>query len=336
MTDRAKLEMQFLQAAGWAGGEHLPVAGDASNRRYTRITRRDGASAILMDAPPNRNDSVAPFVAIANHLTAAGLSAPRIYHADIDYGFLLIEDLGDDLFARRMARDPTQSAPLYRAGTDLLIALHKAPVMPLPMADAEWLSSMIAPVFEWYVQDASEDESERLKGLFLTLARTLDSTSKVVALRDYHAENLLWLPDRSGVAQVGLLDFQDAVLGHPAYDLVSVLQDARRDVPAEIEQEMIARYIAATGCAAGPFEAAYALLGAQRNLRILGIFARLCLRDGKTHYVDMIPRVWGYVQRNLAHPELSDLRALINDTLSPPTPQFLEHLKSRCTQTTAP
>jgi aminoglycoside/choline kinase family phosphotransferase len=327
--------MQFLQVAGWAGGKQVPIAGDASNRRYTRITRRDGTSAILMDAPPNRNDSVAPFVEIANHLTAAGLSAPRIYHTNIDHGFLLIEDLGDDLFARMMARDPGQSAVLYRAATDLLIALHKAPVMSLPVADAEWLSGMLAPVFEWYVQVASEETSDRLKGLFLTLARTLDSAPKVIALRDYHAENLLWLPDRSGVAQVGLLDFQDAVLGHPAYDLVSVLQDARREVPTEIEREMIARYIAATGCAAGPFETAYALLGAQRNLRILGIFARLCLRDGKAHYLDMIPRVWGYVQRNLAHPELTDLRALINDTLSPPTPQFLEHLKSRCPHTPA-
>ena len=330
MTRREDVQADFLQAAGWVGYPCADVAGDASNRRYTRISKPTGQTAILMDAPPDRGEDVTPFVQIARHLTDFGFSAPLIYHQDTQNGFLLIEDLGDDLFARLIARNPAQALPLYTAATEVLIALHQIPVPSLPLADAAWLSDMIAPVFEWYVGAPDPAGIKRFHAAFQPLAQEVDTAPKVIALRDYHAENLLWLPNREGTARVGLLDFQDAVCAHPAYDLVSVLQDARRDVSPDIEQQMLQHYIKQTGAEANAFGTAYALLGVQRNLRILGIFARLCLRDGKAHYVDMIPRVWGYVIRNLSHPALQNVANPIMDILPPPTQDFLEHLKSRC------
>jgi len=158
----------------------------------------------------------------------------------------------------------------------------------------------------------------------------------VLVQRDYHAENLLWLPKRTGHARVGLLDFQDAALGHRAYDLVSLLQDARRDVPITLEDTMIRHYISQTGLESDAFKTAYAVWGAQRNLRILGVFARLCLRDGKAHYVDLIPRVWGLLQRDLGHPELSNVKRIIDAHVPAPSPARLENLKSRCATAQTP
>ena len=193
------------------------------------------------------------------------------------------------------------------------------------------MTDMAALAYVWYARgkiDAAQ--VDRFKAEFHTLIAPLDTAPCVLIQRDYHAENLLWLPSRNGVARVGLLDFQDAMSGHPAYDLVSVLQDARRDVSTQIETEMKAHYVSANGLDAIEFDHAYALLGLQRNLRILGVFARLCMRDGKAHYVDLIPRVWDHIQTNLAHPELSDIAAVINTDLPQPSPSILEHLKSQC------
>lgn len=325
---RSDLQATFVQTSGWAGSDSMTVAGDASNRRYERLTRADGQTAILMDAPPEKGEDVVPFVTLARHLTSNGFSAPDIYAQDPANGFLLIEDLGDDLFARLMQQDADRQGPLYTAATDVLVELHRKPTPDLPDCDADWLVSMTDTAFEWYTPAGAA--MAEFTDLFQPLAQRLGETPKVMILRDYHAENLLWLPDRTGVAQVGLLDFQDALLGHPAYDLVSVLQDARRNVRVDIEDAMITHYLHNSGTGATGFRTAYAVLGAQRNLRILGIFARLCLRDGKAHYVDLIPRVWTYIQRNLSHPELHDLAAFIERTLPPPSPEFLEQLKSRC------
>ncbi|MEP2427182.1 MAG: phosphotransferase, partial [Tateyamaria sp.] len=165
---------------------------------------------------------------------------------------------------------------------------------------------------------------------FTDLLAPLDPHAKVLIQRDYHAENLLWLPERQGAAQVGLLDFQDAVLGHPAYDLVSVMQDARRDLAPDTAPNMIRYFLDQSGHSAETFDTAYALLGAQRNLRILGVFARLCIRDGKAHYVDLIPRVWGHIQSNPSHPALAPIATLVTDTLPPPTAENLDILRSKC------
>ena len=327
--NRALLGDQFLDRSGWLGGQRIRIAGDASNRKYDRLTLPGGKAAILMDAAPDTGEDVRPFIHIATYLRRIGLSAPMIFAADEDAGFLLIEDFGDALFADLMMADPNQQVPLYRASVDVLIDLHKSTPLPLPQCDAQWLTKMTEPVFEWYVQGVETSLVSAFTEVFSPLAKAFDSENNVTILRDYHAQNLLWLPDRTDTARVGILDFQDALQGHRAYDLVSILQDARRDVSPEIEAEMVNYYLSQTGADSEEFMRCYALLGAQRNLRILGIFARLCLRDGKPSYVDLIPRVWNYVQRNLSYPDL----ALLAKSLAPlpePTPAFLEHLKKQC------
>ncbi|MGJ8627176.1 MAG: aminoglycoside phosphotransferase family protein [Sulfitobacter sp.] len=333
MTARAANAANFIEHAGWGQSKRVLLAGDASNRRYDRLTQPNGQTAIFMDAPPDLGEDVRPFVKVANYLNSVGLSAPKVFHQNPDAGFLLIEDLGDALFARLMDADSSAEDMLYCAATDLLIDLHTAPPLNLPLCDANWLTDMTAPAFEWYAHDTENNPASQFRDVFYPLATQLDAVKRTVILRDYHAENLLWLPARKGTANVGLLDFQDALLGHPAYDLVSILQDARRDVAPELEAAMITHYLTKTSCNEAEFRAAYALLGAQRNLRILGIFARLCLRDGKAHYVDLIPRVWGYAMRNLEHPSLVILAEMIKTTLPNPTEKYLEHLKSRCATT---
>ncbi len=330
MSAREKSAADFIRQTGWKAARRNKVAGDASQRRYERLSKPDGTTAIVMDADPEKGEDVRPFVHIAEYLLSHGLSPPQIFNTDSDNGFLLIEDLGDDLFAQLMAANPTLQLPLYRAATDVLIHLHTKPALDLPNCNADWLTDMTAPVFEWYAPSAGTAAQREFHDIFHPLATTLDDAPKVTILRDYHAENLLWLPERLGVARVGLLDFQDALTGHRAYDLVSVLQDARRDVSAEIEAQMIAHYITSTGVDPTAYRSAYALLGLQRNLRILGIFARLCLRDNKPQYIDLIPRVWAYVMRNLADPSLRGLSDLITPSLPAPTPDFLERLKSQC------
>ncbi len=335
MNKRADARTAFLARTGWQDATRSVIAGDASNRRYDRLTDTNGQTVILMDASPDKGEDVAPFIRIANYLRAQGLSAPEILHADQASGFLIIEDLGNDLFARLMQNDPALQTGLYSAATDVLATLHRSAVLDLPRCDADWLTDMTDLFFDWFLPAQSELDHARFAAAFHPLAQSVSPTDPVVILRDYHAENLLWLPDRKGTARVGLLDFQDALLGHPAYDLVSVLQDARRDVPAEIEARMITLYTDATGSEPEAFSRAYAILGTQRNLRILGIFARLCLRDNKAHYVDLIPRVWAYLIRNLDHPALRGISQLIRPYLPDPTDTFLKSLKAQCPKSPA-
>lgn len=332
MSDRENDLRRFVAATDWAEAETRPLAGDASNRRYLRLTRaRDGTTAVLMDAPPERGEDVRPFLRIARHLCGIGLSAPRILAEDPERGFLILEDLGDALFARVMARNPSLEAPLYAAATDLLVDLHRHPPPPgLDVYGPRTMADMAALAFDWYLTGATGEQSPRRTAFHAATEAALAAhalPADVLVQRDYHAENLLWLPGRTGTARVGLLDFQDAMLGHRAYDLVSVLQDARRDVPPAIETAMIARYIAGAGVDEGDFVTAYHCLGAQRNLRILGVFARLCLRDGKAGYVDLIPRVWAHLQRDLADPAMAEVRAILSGSLPEPVPDVLRRLK---------
>lgn len=330
---RGDLIDAFVRKHGWADAARTSVAGDASNRRYDRLTKADGQSAILMDAPRERGEDVGPFIHIAEHLKGHGLSAPAIFARDIDAGLLLIEDLSDALFARVLEQDQSLEAPLYEAAVDTLSALHAIPVPNVPTYDAALLTEAACLAFDWYLTAAS-GQDDAAKSLFSSsfnpLIKPIDAAPGVLALRDFHAENLIWLPERRGVARVGLLDFQDAMRCHPAYDLVSFLQDARRDVSPKIEAMMIDRYLDQNPHRADDFRRDYAILGVQRNLRILGVFARLCIRDGKQHYVDLIPRVWGHVQTNLQHPALANVKAHLDTVLPPPTPDILERLKSKC------
>ena len=334
MTERAAKALAFLSRAGWAGARREALAGDASNRRYERLTRPgSGRTAILMDAPAERGEDVRPFVRIARFLRGAGLSAPEIIASDAENGFLLLEDLGDDLFARVIPRNPRLEPLLYETATDVLVALHEvAPPPDLGTYDPSLMTDLSALAFDRYRIGITGLPDPALREAFVVAFRPLleavmRGVAPVLIQRDYHAENLLWLPQRAGIARVGLLDFQDAMLGHPAYDLVSLSQDARRDVPREIEAAMIARYAARTGRERAELEAACAVLGAQRNLRILGVFARLSLDSGKPHYVDLIPRVWGLLQRDLAHPALAPVAGLVRRELPEPTPGNLQRLR---------
>ncbi len=335
MTGRDALAARFLARTDWADASRRPLAGDASNRRYERLTDpTTGRTAVLMDAPPDKGEDVRPFVSIARHLSSVGLSAPLVLAEDAALGFLVLEDLGDDLFARIIPRQPDLEAEMYRTATDVLVALHRAPLpdvapyAPHLMAD---LSTLAFTRYQAGLDGATDAErDDRFRRAF---ARVLEDTTggpQVLIQRDYHAENLLWLPERKGIARVGLLDFQDAMAGHPAYDLVSLLQDARRDVPARVETAMIAHFLGATGHDPAAFRSAYAALSVQRNLRIIGVFARLCIDRGRTHYVDLIPRVWAYMQPALDHPALTPVRKLVRDELTPPGPAQLARLKSLC------
>ena len=340
MTDdpRTCLAETFLARAGWGAARRSVLAGDASHRRYDRLTLGpSGQRAVLMDAPPEKGEDVRPFTRIARHLRALGLSAPEILAEDAAHGFLLLEDLGDAVFARVMAKDPAQERPLYAAAVDLLAELHRAPPPDdLPPYAADEMADLGVLPFDWYLDAPDPGGRAALRaGLHEALGR-LDTGPRVLVQRDYHAENLIWLPRREGIARVGLLDFQDARAGHPAYDLVSLLRDARRDVSPGLRAGMVARYLDATGLDPAPFHAAAAVLSAQRNLRILGVFARLCLRDGKPHYVDLLPRVWSHLQEDLCHPALSDLRALVAAHLPAPDAPIRERIKARCAQRPMP
>ncbi|KIC20518.1 aminoglycoside phosphotransferase family protein [Leisingera sp. ANG-Vp] len=330
MTDRNTLCETFLAATPYAGWQRGPLAGDASNRRYERLTS-GGRTVVLMDAPPEKGEDVRPFIRIAEYLRAQGLSAPEILARDVEHGFLLLEDLGDDLFARAVLREPKLEKELYQAATDALVVLHQAPMPELepygPRMMAEMAGLALSKYRDGILGGHDPNLQSRFEDQFEDILRETIKGDPVLVQRDYHAENLLWLPERSGVARVGLLDFQDARSGHPAYDLVSLLQDARRDVPAGIEMQMIDRYIAAAGADDSGFRTAYTVLGVQRNLRILGVFARLSMEYGKPHYVDLIPRVWDHFIRGLEHPALAPVAGLLRDSLPAPTPDNLNKLR---------
>ncbi|CUH85451.1 aminoglycoside phosphotransferase family protein [Thalassovita mediterranea] len=321
----------FLATTDWADATRRPLAGDASNRRYERLHMGD-SSAVLMDAPPDRGEDVRPFVQIAGHLNALGLSAPAILAADPENGFLLLEDFGDALLARLVADDPAVQIPLYTAATDVLITLHRSPAPAgVEAFTPTVMSDLIAPLWDWYLGQGTVQPQlqKQFSTLFLPILQQYANNTSVMILRDYHAENLIHLPDRAGAAQMGLLDFQDAKAGHVAYDLVSLLQDARRDVAPEVEAQMIDHYLSETGIERDSFTAAYATLGLQRNLRILGVLTRLCLHGGKAHYVDFLPRVWGYVLRDLDHPALAPLAPFLIQNLPAATPEYCATLKAK-------
>ena len=330
MTDRNALIRSFLTGTKWANAQRTLLAGDASNRRYERLTDTGSAkTVVLMDAPPNIGESTRPFLRIAQHLHRIGFSSPEILARDIDAGLLLIEDLGDDLFARIIPCQPDLEPTLYTAATDVLLALHQMPVPELVALNAMEMAELTSLAFSSYRAGiiGNTGGEPRFRTMFRSVLEGIAPEKPVLVLRDYHAENLLWLPDRSGVARVGLLDFQDAMSGHPAYDLVSLLPDARRDVPKTIEEAMIKHYVDRSGFDLHAFQTAYAVLGAQRNLRILGVFARLSLEHGKQHYVDLIPRVWAHLQRDLQHPALVDIAQFLQDALPEPTTENLQRLK---------
>lgn len=320
MHTRSATIDDFLQTTPFATGTRVPLLADASFRRYERIHLND-KTAILMDAPPEKED-VRPFIKVAEHLVSHGFSAPRIIARDEARGFLLLEDLGDDSFTKLLNGISANAGQcsereLYLAATDALVELHHhSEIAELHVAhyDEELLVREASLFADWFLpRTVGAETALRLRAEFLALWRGLiqkiPSSAPVLVLRDYHADNLLWLKDRAGIEKVGLLDFQDAVRGHAAYDLVSILEDARRDVDPQVARDCIAHYMRESNVDADAFTLAYAVLGAQRNTKIIGIFNRLCVRDSKTHYLDYLPRVWAHLAKDVQHPALSPLAA---------------------------
>ena len=308
----------FLTEHGWGQASCTPLAGDASARVYHRLHKGE-KSAIVMQDPEG---DVALFARLAEHLCGLGLSAPRIFAQG--KGLLLLEDLGDALIARLCTQGADEQA-LYMAATDALIALHRhAPPAALPVAAPEHLAQMTDLALTHYAK--RPDLTEAVQAAFLPALEAHASPEDVMILRDYHAQNILWLPERTGAARAGLLDFQDAMIGHRAYDLASLLRDARRDVGNDTAEACIRHYLSATGLSAPDFRASLAVLGAQRNLRILGVFARLA-QGGKPHYLKLLPRVWAHMQADLTHPALSALKPLISQ-LPVPDRAHLKRLAS--------
>jgi aminoglycoside/choline kinase family phosphotransferase len=319
----------FLRRAGWGDATRTLLAGDASFRRYDRLSR-GGQTAVVMDAPPPQED-VRPFIAIARHLRGLGFSAPEILASDVDDGFLLLEDLGDATFARVMAQRPSppggDEASLYALATDVLVALHgfgaRALLPDLAAYGGEALIDAAMMLPEWYLpvaegRAATAEETQSYRAAWRDVLAAMPATPDTLLLRDFHQDNLMWLPRRPGIAACGLLDFQDAQRGHAAYDLMSLIEDARRDIDPALRAAMLARYIAAAGIGdRTAFETAFAILGAQRHARVIGLFVRLLRRDGKPTYLPHLPRVWRLFERSLAHPALTPLRAWVDRHVPP-------------------
>lgn len=350
----ARLEMlqEFLDGAGYADAGRRRMPGDASTRSYARLVGDDG-TVILMNAPRRPDgppiyqgksysaavhlaEDVKPFVAIANGLRQHGFSAPAIHHADLDAGFLITEDFG--IAGVIEGVPPAPIADRYQAATDLLATLHRQalpetlPLTPgtsyeIPLFDIDAQLVEVGLMPEWYLPDRGVELIGPVRAEFIAiwrelLARTATSPRTWV-LRDFHSPNLIWLEERADIARVGIIDFQDAMLGPAAYDLVSLLQDARIDVAEPLELAMLTRYIKARRAADPMFDPAsfaelYAIMSAQRNTRLLGTFARLNRRDGKPQYLRHQPRIWTYLHRSLAHPALAAMRQWYAANVPPP------------------
>ena len=311
----------FLADAGWGGARRSPLAGDASLRRYERLDRA-GDRAILMDIPPEAAEDIGVFADMTGRLRGAGYSAPAILAARPDDGLMLLEDLGDDLFARIIPGGAAEM-DLYAAAVDLLADLVGRPALAsgLPAYDRAFYLTETAILADWYLPEGTPDALRvAYRDAVGGMLDRLSGAGPVCVLRDYHALNLIWLPDRTGLARVGLLDYQGALAGHPAYDLMSLLTDARRDVDPRVAQAMEARFATATGIDSAQLSADLAILGAQRNLKILGIFARLARRDGKPGYLSLLPRVRGHLDRALAHPALAESAPVLRAVLAGATP----------------
>ncbi len=300
---------EFVASAGWGDAGIEPIPGDASFRRYFRLRRADGMeqqTAMLMHAPPPEEDPT-EFLRVGQWLREQGMRAPEIYAHQPDGGWVLLEDFGDDRMRDWLDVHPGAETHAYEGAIDALVELHQRPAGPFSPYDIPTYLRETALLTEWYCPalglkvDESGYEAAWEEALGKLIAR---QSRPVTVLRDYHAENIMLLGDPATRAPQGLIDFQDALVGHPAYDLVSLLQDARRDVGPELEATMLARYMERAR-ADGDFLADYALLGAQRNAKIVGIFTRLYKRDGKPRYLDMIPRVWSAMERDLEHPALA-------------------------------
>lgn len=332
-TERQSKIDDFLSAAGWDTARSEAVPGDASTRRYARLTL-DGGKAILMDAPPSdsggeyariaklADGEMAAFTSIATALSRRGFSAPKILAANVEQGLLLLEDLGADLVANLLKSRPDLEREIYLACMETLGAIYRSSFDDAPSAlgrswplrayDENALIAEVGLMTQWYLpyigKSLTEAQGDEWNRLWLDAFSLLKTHAPGLILRDFHAENIFWIPQRQGVSRIGLIDFQDALFGHPAYDVVSLIEDARRDVDTDLKDELIERFCKSAKIADDDnFRAAYAVMGAQRNAKILGIFVRLAQRDQKAAYLDLLPRVQSHFSANLSHDALSPI-----------------------------
>ncbi|GAM96657.1 predicted phosphotransferase [alpha proteobacterium U9-1i] len=354
---RSEALSRLLAETGFADAERKPLAGDASTRRYERLTL-GGRKAVLMDAPPSAEAPPCPagatvaerrslgwnatarlaasrveaFAAVAGHLKSIGLNTPEIYGVDLDAGYAILEDLGDGLYARVIADGEAEEVSLYQEAARVLAHAHAAPIpvrlegpggASWPLLDYDALALEVnADLFvDWLpmaepdirIDDAQRARWEKLRDSLIVKALGFP---RAFTIRDYHAENLLWLPQREGLSRVGLLDFQDAIRGWRAWDFAMLLDDARRDVSPAAREAAIRAYLDASGAEEAPFRRELAVLGALNTMRILGRFAQLS-SDGKTKYAAFMPREWGHLARALRHPSLEEARAFVEDVARP-------------------
>jgi N-acetylmuramate 1-kinase len=299
---------EFLRLAGWGNADILPLAVDASFRRYFRVIEGD-RRAVLMDAPPQHEDP-RPFIAISEHLRSQGFSTPEILARDLEIGLVLIEDFGSIRMRETVDAVPESERSIYTEVTELLATLHQHPAGPLNEYSMQEYQRETRLFLDWYcpATNITPDADGFVAAWDAVLKPVVESQNPpVTVLRDYHAENVMLIENRVDQKRLGLLDFQDALAGHPAYDLVSMLQDARRDVSPELEVEMMAHYHALAN-PADNFDDCYWILGAQRNTKILGIFTRLWKRDGKASYLQYQPRMWGLLERDFTRPVLAPVK----------------------------
>lgn len=340
MQQRQEQIQHFLRQHGWEGATRTHVQGDASFRCYERLVLPNGKHAILMDAPPDKED-VRPFIHIGNFLRQHHFSAPEIYAQDIANGFLLLEDFGDDVYGKILAGQSPLSQQcseydLYEHAVDVLVNLHQvAPPTNTPPYSLSLLLQEASLLTMWYLPAFIQDKQrleiakEEYQEAWKQVLSHLPELPPVLLLRDYHSPNLMWLSERQGIRKVGLLDFQDAVVGSPAYDTVSLLEDARRDVAPEIANRLLEHYLQSVPAAnRDAFRAAYAILGAQRNCKVIGFLTRKLYQQNNANYLSLLPRMWRYLANDFSHPATQAIKAWI-DRYIPESERSIEALRAR-------
>ena len=327
MSDRPAAIAAFLADAGWAGAARAPLPGDASLRRYERL-RGPAGTAILMDAPPGSGEDVRPFLASGAWLRDRGLSPPETLAADEEAGLLLLEDLGPDLLARRADARPDEEPALYAAAAGTLAAIQTHAPPPLPhYPDA--MPELAATVVDWFAP-AARDRRNAIAGAMAEALAAMPPAPPVLVHRDYHAENLLWLPGRAGPARVGLLDFQDAMTGPPEYDLASLVDDPRRAVSPAAARAALDAWLGATGTPRDEAEWRLAVCSVQRSLRIIGrVFTRLALHSGRTGYLRYVPPTHAALRARLRHPAPGGPCDVLDGALPEPDAAWLADVAAR-------
>ncbi len=336
--NRDSLKFEFLQSCDLGLTQRVALKADASHRTYERIIQNDGKSVIFMDAPPEKEETL-PFINIAKFLNDNDLSAPKVIKADTNNGFLLLEDFGDESYTKILSNNSalssaTTETEIYENAIDALIHLQNVPTSAIKLDnyDESMLVKESMRFIEWYVSILNGEKlNKTVQEEYVIILKHLIASTKilpnVVVLRDFHADNLMWLQNRSGFRKVGLLDFQDAVIGSSVYDLVSLLEDARRDVSPQLADHLITRYLKAfPDISRKDFQAAYSIFGIQRNLKIVGFCAAQEAKNKNPYYLSLLPRVWRYINHDLKHPLLLPMKAWLTKVVPTQMKLYKSHI----------